>query len=309
MHFRLDEEHPEATVKQEGAEEVEDPIHHGDQCNAEADHQAAHDQRAENAPVKDAMLVLPGDAEIGEDEGNDKHIVHRERQLDQITGDKLEGLLLAAQGFEDQGEEHREGKPDEAPNERFLELDGVGVAMENAQIERQEDQDAGNETNPVPGGDFNQGKHAPRKRLLPHGSSGAFDDAYLCSCAKLRSLTFVPPEDQRAGDVDAGVGACNDANEKGEGKVVNRAAAKDIKRQGCQEYSAGGDNGAAQGLVDRLVYHFAERSAGPQLQVLADTVKDNYGVVGGKADNRQDGGDGRGVEFAAGEEVPANRHR
>src|ERR1035437_3887568 len=102
----------------------------------------------------------------------------------------------------------------------------------------------------------------------------------------------MPPQDQRSGDVDAGVGAGNDANQEGEGKVVNRAAAKDIKRQSCQEYGAGGDEGAAQGLIDRLVYHFAERAADAQLQVLADTVKDNDGVVGGEADNRQDGGDG-----------------
>ena len=44
------------------------------------------------------MLVLAGDLEIGEDEGDDKDIVHRERQLDEIAGDELEGLLLARAG-------------------------------------------------------------------------------------------------------------------------------------------------------------------------------------------------------------------
>ena len=78
MHFCLDEEHAETAVEQESAEEIQNPIHPGDQSNAEADHQAAHDQRAENAPVKYSMLVLPGDAEVGEDEGDDKDIVHRE---------------------------------------------------------------------------------------------------------------------------------------------------------------------------------------------------------------------------------------
>ena len=59
MHFGLDEEHPEAAVEEEGAEDVEDPIHQGDEGDAQADHQAAHDQRAQNAPVEDAMLVFP----------------------------------------------------------------------------------------------------------------------------------------------------------------------------------------------------------------------------------------------------------
>src|ERR1700690_3954350 len=79
----------------------------------------------------------------------------------------------------------------------------------------------------------------PRKRLLSHRSRHAGFHSGLRSRPNVRPLTFVPPEDQRAGDVDAGVGARNDANEEGEGKVVNRAAAKDIKRQGCQEDSAG----------------------------------------------------------------------
>ena len=112
VNLGFDEEHLDAAVEEEGAEEIEDPIHQGDERNANADHQAAHDQRAENAPVQDAMLVFAGDAEIGKDEGDDKDVVHREGQLDQIAGDELEGLLLSAQGFQGQGKEHRQGEPD-----------------------------------------------------------------------------------------------------------------------------------------------------------------------------------------------------
>ena len=157
MNLGFDEEHLDAAVEEEGAEEVEDPIHQGDERDADADHQAAHDQRAENAPVQDAMLVFAGNAEIGKDEGDDKDVVHREGQLDQIAGDELEGLLLSTQGLQGQGKEHRQGEPDRRPGERFLEVDDVGAAVEDAQVERQEDQHAGDETNPVPAGDFHHG--------------------------------------------------------------------------------------------------------------------------------------------------------
>jgi hypothetical protein len=55
--------------------------------------------------------------------------------------------------------------------------------MEHAEVERQEDQDADYETNPMPRGDFNQGKHVPlpRKRLFPHGSRRTFDHGDLRS--------------------------------------------------------------------------------------------------------------------------------
>src|ERR1019366_3181687 len=58
---------------------------------------------------------------------------------------------------------------------------------------------------------------SPRKRLLSRESRRAFDDAHLRPGANVRALAFMPPEDQRAGDVDAGVSAGNDANEEGEG--------------------------------------------------------------------------------------------
>src|SRR5208337_2742347 len=43
---------------------------------------------------------------------------------------------------------------------------------------------------------------------------------------------LVPPQDQGAGDVDAGVGAGDDADEEGEGEVVDGAAAEKVKGSG-----------------------------------------------------------------------------
>ena len=56
-------------------------------------------------------------------------------------------------------------EPDARPGERFLEFDGVGVAMKNAEIERQKNQHARDETRPVPRRDFNQGKHGGHQAI------------------------------------------------------------------------------------------------------------------------------------------------
>ena len=47
----------------------------------------------------------------------------------------------------------------------------------------------------------------------------------------LRALAFVPPEDDGAGDVDAGIGAGDDADQESEGEIVDHAAAKNVERQ------------------------------------------------------------------------------
>src|ERR1017187_3151228 len=111
---------------------------------------------------------------------------------------------------------------------------------------------------------------SPHQRLLPRGNRRAFNDAHLRPCANVRALTLMPPEDQGAGDIDAGVSAGDDADEEGEREVVDRAAAKDEQRQGGQEHRAGGDHRAGQGLIEPLVHDLAEGAAKAQLQVLAN---------------------------------------
>lgn len=87
--------HLEAGEDEETAEDVEHPVEAMDEHYAGADHRPAHHHRAENAPEEHAVLVFVRDAEIGEDQRDDEHVVHRERHLDEIAGDKLEGVLAA----------------------------------------------------------------------------------------------------------------------------------------------------------------------------------------------------------------------
>ena len=169
----LHEEHPQPAVEEEGAEDVEHPVHHVDERNADADHQAAHEQRPQDAPEEDAVLELLGNAEIGEDEGDDEDVVHREGQLDGVASDELEGLLVSAQRLEAQGKEHRQAEPDERAQERLPELDDVGAAMEDAQVQSQKHQHARDESDPVPPGDFNHGEHGVSSPAAQGAGEGA----------------------------------------------------------------------------------------------------------------------------------------
>ena len=159
VHFRFDKEHLDATVEEECAEHVENPFHDGDERHADPDHQAAHDQGAENAPVEHAMLVFARNTEVGEDQSDDKNVVHRERQLDEVAGDELEGFRFTPHESQGQRKKHGQGKPDGGPGQGFLELDRVGVAMKQAKIQCEKDQHAADEADPVPGGDLDQGEH------------------------------------------------------------------------------------------------------------------------------------------------------
>jgi hypothetical protein len=74
---------------------------------------------------------------------------------------------------------------------------------------------------------------------------------------------------------------------------------KMIKRQRGDEHRAAGDERAAQGLIERDVHHVLERPANAQLEVLADAVEDDDGVVDGKADDGQDRRHNGGAELQA----------
>ena len=58
-------------------------------------------------------------------------------------------------------------------------------------------------------------------------------------------LTFVPPEHQRAGNVDARIGAGDDADQEGEGEIVDDAASKQIERQRRQKHRSRSNDRAA----------------------------------------------------------------
>jgi len=111
----------------------------------------------------------------------------------------------------------------------------------------------------------------------------------------------VPPQYQGACDIDAGVGARDDTDEEGEGKVVDFTTTKDEEGECGEKHGAGGNDGSAQGLVERLVHDFPEGAADAQFEVFTNPVEDDDGVVGRETDDGQDRGDGSGAELFVGD--------
>src|ERR1051326_2785815 len=103
IHFGLDKHHFDAAENQQCAEDVQNPVQPGDQRNAYADHETAHDQRAENTPKQHPMLIDRKSPEVGEDKGDDENVIHRKRESDEIAGDKLQAFFLAARTAQPDG--------------------------------------------------------------------------------------------------------------------------------------------------------------------------------------------------------------
>jgi len=168
----LDKKHFEAGKQDEGSQHVEHPMQPGNQRHAGSDHKPTHDQSPNNAPKQHAMLILARDLKIGEEHGNHKDIIHRERQLDEITGQKFQGFLFAAEGFQRQGEEHGQAKPSGGPKQRLPEFDHMRPAMKQPQVEGQKNQYAADKTRPVPSSNVYQADHklipapSPRKPVI-----------------------------------------------------------------------------------------------------------------------------------------------
>src|SRR5579871_4837589 len=124
-------------------------------------------------------------------------------------------------------------------------------------------------------------------KLYPRGGDGAFDHHLR---PNLRTLAMMPPENERAGNINTGVGSGDDADEESEREVIDCAAAEKIKRCRGDKDRAGSDDGAAQGLIERLIDELGEAAAHAEFQIFTYAVKDNNGVVDGETDDGQNGG-------------------
>jgi hypothetical protein len=84
----------------------------GDEC-------AAEHQGADDAEEQHAVLELPRDGEVGEDDRPDEDVVDGERLLDQIAGEVLLTELGAVQPPDADAERDAERDPDHGPGSCF----------------------------------------------------------------------------------------------------------------------------------------------------------------------------------------------
>src|SRR5438067_7565056 len=85
------------------------------QRDTEQDHRASHDQRSDNSPNQNATLCKRRNAKMRENQHKHKNIVHAQRILDEIGGEKIEAVMWSLD-TPDQGIKcQRHEQPDHGP--------------------------------------------------------------------------------------------------------------------------------------------------------------------------------------------------
>src|SRR3989338_960393 len=128
--------HFEACDNQKQAECVHHPLEAMENRHTRPDKNRTHDERTENAPEKDLVLVLGRNVKITEHDEKHEDVVDRQRVFDDVTGEKKHAVFRAARHIDTEVEQKRQKNPQTAPSERFLKTHRVSFAMKNAQIER-----------------------------------------------------------------------------------------------------------------------------------------------------------------------------
>jgi hypothetical protein len=159
--------HPDAGEDQKGTEDVENPVELLDQVRPGANHGAPHRQRAQDPPEQHPVLQAWGDPEVTEEEGENEDIVDRERLLDEIARQELQGGVAPHEGDNPAVEGQRQEHPEHAPGRGLLESDLVRLAVEHQEVEGEHRQHKEVKADPEP-----EVRHHP---AYHPASSGAFN--------------------------------------------------------------------------------------------------------------------------------------
>ena len=92
-----------------------------------------------------------GNGEVPEDDDEDKDVVHAQGILDDVAGQEFQGALGAKPEVEQDVEGNGQTDPGQDPAEGLAVTDFVRVAVEDAEIEREHEEDEEGEANPKQG--------------------------------------------------------------------------------------------------------------------------------------------------------------
>ena len=192
----------DAAVDENAAEDVDDPMEAVQQRDAGRDKYRAHDERTHHAPEKHFVLQLAGHAEGTKDQQEYEKVVDAERQLDEISGNKLQRKLWIGRNaatdhgvpeeVDQDGETGSQADPHRRPSDGLAEFDNVFLAMEDAQVERQQRQDKHVEDDPEDPVRRHARKLRCHSRFFHHRGTGDTEigwDALLPN-EKLRAVRF-----------------------------------------------------------------------------------------------------------------------
>ena len=114
----LPKKHARGGDQQEESKDVKDEMKTPHQSNAEHDHCAAHDQRADNSPHQNPVLCPWRNTEMREDEHEHKDVVHAQGVLDQVPSEKIEPMVWPFNTPDDDVKGERHQDPDDAASRR-----------------------------------------------------------------------------------------------------------------------------------------------------------------------------------------------
>src|SRR5260370_9766289 len=145
-------EHVNAGVDEEDAKNGKNPMEAGHEDSTSSDHHAAHEESADDAPGKHAVLHTFVNLKGAENNQEDEEIINAESFFDDVASEVFEAPLFTSPMPDPAAEGDGKGDPDCAEECRFADADLVGLAMKDTQIEDERRQAKGNEANQQPGG-------------------------------------------------------------------------------------------------------------------------------------------------------------
>src|SRR5690606_8360255 len=127
------------------------PVEALDELHPQEDHHPPEDDGAEDAPEEDPVLVELRHREGREDQRDDEEDVHRQALCDQEAREEVDPRFLAEREEDETVEDERQPDPEDRPEERLPIGDLVGLAVEDPEVEGEEDRDQDEEARPERG--------------------------------------------------------------------------------------------------------------------------------------------------------------
>ena len=131
----------DSAVHQQRPEDVDDPVELSNQSDSRQDENSAHDQRSQNSPEQNFVLVDRGYLEIPEDEKKDEKIIDTEGKFNHVSGDELQRGGTPVPKVNNYREDGRQCDPHGARKQRLTKFHNMSATVEDSQVEDQHHQD------------------------------------------------------------------------------------------------------------------------------------------------------------------------
>ena len=126
---------PDTGDDEQDAEQVDHPVGRGKDGRARGDEHRTEDDRPEDPPEQQPVLVRRRHREGREDQGEHEDVVDREGQLDQVAREILRARITAPGRCDERPEAEGEADPHRAPCGRLPEGQGLRVPVDDEEVE------------------------------------------------------------------------------------------------------------------------------------------------------------------------------